>query len=310
MFKPSRRYLIYLIPVILLSGCFTGIESTPKITSKDLHREQIKTTQEELILKGIAPQPFSQWQQGKEFFVTDTKLEMALDPASGAVPAAGEIIRYNSWRPVSSVSGTDDTEILFTTPSGENLIYRVNVPYSDLEKRQRLDIPFTIELSVVDSVKKRLDNHKLYIRTSTWYDSTGTHTQRGLKYIPVEIKDVLPGNLVYPVRIVFEVSDTDAPSRASLYMAVDDTKGSRTFSSLFSISDPRNTYPAITDENWNNIIHSRVAKFMTREECRLALGSPKSVQRHNAITSLKETWTYDNGIYLLFDDGVLTSFRQ
>ncbi|MDE7397264.1 MAG: hypothetical protein K2M98_06025 [Muribaculum sp.] len=310
MHKHSRRYLMYIIPVVLLSGCFTGIESTPKISSKDLHREQIRISPEEIILNGIAPQPFSQWQPGKEFFVTDTKLEMALDPTSSAVPAAGEIIRYNTWRPVSSVAGTDDTEILFTTPSGEDLVYRVNATYSDLEKRQRLEIPFTIELSVVDSVKKRLENQRLYIRNSTWYDSTGTHTVRGMKYIPVVIKDVLPGNLVYPVRIIFESTAPDAPSQASLYMAIDNTKGSRSFASLFSIADPRNSYPTITEENWDNIIHSRVAKFMTREECRLALGSPKSVQRYNAITSLKETWTYDNGIYLLFDDGILTSFRQ
>jgi hypothetical protein len=61
---------------------------------------------------------------------------------------------------------------------------------------------------------------------------------------------------------------------------------------------------------WQNITRSRVAQDMTREECRLALGSPNSVQRRNAITAIQELWLYENGIYLTFEDGILTSFRQ
>ena len=90
----------------------------------------------------------------------------------------------------------------------------------------------------------------------------------------------------------------------------DKSKSGRNFSMLFSLSDPRLRYPEITDEVWANIQNGRVAKFMTRDECRIALGSPKSIQRRNIITVLQEMWTYENGVYLLFDDGILQSYRQ
>ena len=49
---------------------------------------------------------------------------------------------------------------------------------------------------------------------------------------------------------------------------------------------------------------------MTMEECRLALGSPREVERDATYGALIERWIYENGIYLLFSDGILTRFRR
>ena len=146
-------------------------------------------------------------------------------------------------------------------------------------------------------------------RTAVWYDENGD-TRHGLKFIPVTITEVTPGNMVYPVRLKFTV-DGDKDDEAYLYMSVGETsRSSRTFANLFSIKDPHLRYPAITDETWSNIIHGRVAKFMTREECRLALGSPASIDRRPGISTMRELWFYENGVYLMFDDGLLQSFRR
>lgn len=304
------KVLLFIVPVILLYGCFTGIESTPKITSKDLNRENIRTTDEDRLLADIAYQPFSDWRRGKEFFVTDAKLEMALEHTSSAIPAAGAVIRFDTIREVPSVSGSHDTELLFTTDGHGTLVYHINTTPDKLAERQRVTIPFTIELSVVDSVRNRLKGKEVYIKTPTWYDVSGDHTLHGMKYVKVTIDDVVPGDLVYPTRVVFTPDTVAATDQVSIYMAADDAKSTRSFASLFSLTDPRLNYPSITDHVWDNIRHSRVEKYMTREECRLALGSPHSVRNHNVITAIEEMWLYDNGVYLIFEDGILTSFRQ
>jgi hypothetical protein len=79
---------------------------------------------------------------------------------------------------------------------------------------------------------------------------------------------------------------------------------------LFSFDNPRKNFPLVTDENWSKIMHGRVAVDMTRDECRLALGSPSRIDRYQGTTAYGERWSYENGVYLIFFDGVLSSFRQ
>lgn len=89
-----------------------------------------------------------------------------------------------------------------------------------------------------------------------------------------------------------------------------DLRATRKFGSLLSLSNPRDRYPEITDANWNNIVNGRVSEDMTREECRLALGAPATVDRRPGYSIMREIWTYENGRYLIFEDGLLRSFRQ
>ena len=84
----------------------------------------------------------------------------------------------------------------------------------------------------------------------------------------------------------------------------------RRFGAVLSVADPRRRYQHVTDEVWTNIVDGKVAPGMTRDECRLSLGKPASVDRVPGSSYLYERWTYDNGIYLIFEDGVLTQFRR
>lgn len=61
---------------------------------------------------------------------------------------------------------------------------------------------------------------------------------------------------------------------------------------------------------WTNIINNRVSPGMTLDECRLALGSPAKVSRRPDHSVLREIWSYENGIYLMFVDGILSSYRR
>jgi hypothetical protein len=49
---------------------------------------------------------------------------------------------------------------------------------------------------------------------------------------------------------------------------------------------------------------------MTSSECRLALGAPNDYTRVPTTGGMVERWTYDNGVYLMFEDGVLTRYRK
>ncbi len=306
----SIKITVTLLLACGATSCFTGIESTPKISEKALSKERIVVTDEEKYLSDISQEPFSEWKKGKLFFVTDSRINLALEPSPNAMPSAGDYLSYDRYREVPSLTGSLDTEIILVDSKGNEFTHRINVTSDELNTRTKVDIPFTIELSVVDKTKERLKGETFYVRTSMWYDSDG-RARTGLKYIPVEIIDVEPGNMVYPVKVRFSAAGHPEAGEAYVFMYVGDTsRNSRNFASLFYFTDPRKRYPQVSDENWNNIIHSRVAPYMTREECRLALGNPTSIDRYHGTNTYSERWNYENGISLIFDDGVLRSYRK
>ena len=309
IFSPLRAIVAAVIAAVATS-CFTGIESTPRITDKEVSRRNVVVTEEDRWLADVTPQPLAQWQPGKQFYVTDSKISLALEPGNDA-PAQGSVLRYLSSRPVTSLTGGDDTELVFASSSGGEAVYRINADKSELDTRRSISVPFTIEMSMVDSVRSRLVGRDLYVRTSLWYDSVG-NAMAGLKYIPVKVIAVEPGNLVYPVKVTFSTSaGKGCPDTASVFMSVGaESHSARNFAALFNFSNPRDRYPMITDANWERIIHGRVAVDMTRDECRLALGSPSHIDRYQGTSAYGERWTYENGVYLIFFDGILSSFRQ
>ena len=295
--------------MLSMSGCFTGIESTPKITASDVKREKVAVTEEDRYLDNVRHAPLDKWHEGKLFYVTDDKINLALEPSSTPSPRQGDLLSFSKYRTVPSLTGEADTELLFADSKGREVVYRLNSSPEELARRSQIEIPFTIELSVVDSTMKAIKGKKFYIRTSMWYDKDGK-ARNGLKFIPVEVMDVLPGNSVYPVMAKFRNPELDNGRPAYVFMSVGDSgNSSRNFASLFFLKDPHLKYPQISDENWRNIIHGRIVKYMTREECRLALGPPTSVDRRPGISTMHELWNYENGVYLIFDDGLLQSFR-
>lgn len=70
------RFFAGLLLPLLCQSCFTGIESTPRITYKDVRRENITVNPEEEMGERFAAVPFSQWQPGRRFTVTDPKASM------------------------------------------------------------------------------------------------------------------------------------------------------------------------------------------------------------------------------------------
>lgn len=292
----------------MLSSCFTGIESTPRITESDVKRQHAGTTDEELYLADVAGEPLGQWQRGKRFYVADNKVAILFgSTAPAGVQLQGEIIEFDSATPSILYTGEEATDLSFTLPGGAKGVYRVKNSPATL-KDSSVEVPFTIEESLVESGRRRLSGKSFYILTSEWRDSAD-RIVGGRKFVKVRVDSVTFGTANYPLRVDF-VCEEGGDGGSLFIVPGRDAKGSRTFASQLAFADPHLRYPAVTDEVWELIIRGRVRPGMTRDECRLALGAPANVDRMRGYSSLTELWTYENGIYLVFEDGVLKSFRR
>ncbi len=299
---------LYGLILILCISCGTGIDSTGYVSGKDVQREVGVAPPEQTYLADIAPEPLSRWQEGKRLYVTDDRLKLMLGNTAPASSLVGQYIIYKGSEEVTTPTGERVVELQLQAPDGAMMRYRCRHGYQELERLGRVDIPFTVEQSMVDAVGARMLGNTYYIVTPDQYTAGGTYARRR-KYVPVTVTDVHPGTDVYPVAVTFAEA---AGEPSMVYMNVGSASSavtSRTFASLFSLTDPRKRYPRISDEAWANIVANRVAEGMTTEECRLALGQPATVDRYSTGAFLIETWTYDGGSYLRFEDGILRSSR-
>lgn len=298
---------------LVMAGCFTGVESTPKITYSDVKRANAtaQPTAEQTFLSEIGPQPPAQWQPGKKFYVADPKASIVFSSTADLSALAGQEVAFHAIRPVPSVTGQEVTEIEFVTPAGESVFYRDNLPFAEVADRKQLEVPFTIEMSIVDAVKKQLTGQKYFVVTPHWYTADGSQAINGLRYVQAEVVDVAPGNAIYPVRVVFRPLDGKPGELYSMYMTVGNARTStRNFFTLFAFKNPRDQFPRMDDETWDLISHSLVKLGMTRDECRLALGTPQTVGQRATTAGMVEYWSYSDGVYLLFEEGYLSYFRK
>lgn len=301
------RIILLAAASLLYHSCFTGIESTPKITASDVKKENIIERPEDSYLADVSNEALGKWEKGKRFYVTDDRISIIFGAsASDVEPLKGTVLRYDSSEDVLSITGEPVAELIFLTEKGDQLRYRTDKSLAELSSQATVQIPFTIEMSMVDAVRQKMSNKDYYVLTTMWYDAND-QSLTGRKFIPVHVEEILPGNSVYPIKVVLS---TEGKKKFALFMTTgNNRKAPRSFGSLFSFDDPHKRYPAISDETWRNIIEGKVALDMTRDECRLSLGAPATVTHRNNNNYLYELWNYENGVYLVFQDGLLKSYR-
>ena len=170
----------------LLQGCFfTGVESTPRITGRDVRREAVVPAPEDSYLAKVGDLPFSRWTPGKEFMVTDSRISRIFGASAvDASPVPGDMLRYRSAEESASVTGGTVTDISFLTSGGDVLSYRVNKPLSRLMADSVTEVPFTIQMSVIEDARRLMEGKEFYILTSSWRDDADTPVS-GRKFIPV-----------------------------------------------------------------------------------------------------------------------------
>lgn len=305
-------YPLITLFILSLSGCFTGVETTKKITAEEVEKlTPVKVSPEEKMFDTLRVQPFSQWEKGKEFFVTDNQVKNIFAVSSeynlDTVDIQEKILTYQGYREGNILDNRKTVNIIFN--NGKNdFIYRTDKTVDEIDRlKNGISIPFLIDMDMVAKAGSMLTGRELYIKTPLWYDRSDKMIG-GRKYIPVRIQKVLPGNKIFPLKIRFQTRDGDT---AYVFMATPQAPIlNRSFDALFSLSNIRDMYPLISDSHWDMIIDGKIEVGMTKEEARLALGAPKSVDTRPTYSSLVELWSYENGVYLVFEDGILKQFRK
>lgn len=311
------RYLLAAltaVAAVAAQSCFTGIESTPRISADDAAARTAPVppaSAEAAFMEGVQPQAPAAWEPGKAFTVADGRIGRIFVPAEpDDSTRVGGVLYFKAFEAANTLSGLDATDVLFADASGAVHRYRLpSVALAAVDTLAQLDVPFAVDNELVGAIDSRLRGRRLYTRTPQWYSPDGDrHAIAGLRYVAVDVDSVVAGDQYFPAAVCFH---TVADSRPGMMlMSVGNGRAdTRTFERLFFLGDPRRQYPEIKDEIWSLIVRSRVREGMTRQECRLALGQPDDVLRIPTYGGMSERWTYNDGIYLVFDDGYLTAYR-
>lgn len=309
----GRQALMAFSICAFMNSCGTGIEVTEHVTDKDVQRvvSQVDSKQTVVTLEAYVDS-MAAWKKGKRFWVADDQVKQMLlynGYDLDSLHLAGHVLEFDDW--VTNGLFTDDNRVVdirfFDTSTGQQLIYRYGKSVEAC--RQGVSLPMLIDLDMVEHVARQIEGKEFYIRNNIWYDRASEQMKNGRRYIQVRIDSVLPGNSVMPLRVLFTTTDTH--EQAMVWMSDNaSTMHGRDFDALFVASDPHLAYPDITDANWLKITRGEVVEGMTKQECSLALGSPRHINEIPDQGGMREYWYYDGGAYLYFVDGLLQQFRK
>lgn len=296
-----------------LLSCGTGIEVTERVTDKDVSRviDEVNSRQAPVTIDAYVDS-LPAWQPGKRFWVADNQVRLLFahnqNDITDTVNLAGREFRYVGYETGSIYDNRNTVNIIFKDAlSGKTYVYRTDKTINDF--RPGFSIPMLIDMDVVDHIAHQVAGNDYYVKTSIWYDRLTEQMRDGRHFIKVHIDSVMPGNAVMPLRVLFTTDDTH--ERAMVWMSVSGSAmRGRDFDALFTASDPHLAYPLIGDVNWSHITRGEVVVGMTKEECRLSLGSPKRINENPDQGGMREYWYYDGGSYLYFVDGLLSQFRR
>lgn len=300
-----------LAMALLTVSCGTGIEVTERVTDKDVkkvinqvdNRPQLKTL--DAFVDSVPA-----WKIGKRFWVADNQAKLLFATSTeydiDTVQLAGHVLTYAGYDTGGIYDNRNTVNLRFN--DGDNLyVYRTGKTMDDFHPR--FSIPMLIDLDMVDDVARQVTGMECYIRTGIWYDRQSEQMMDGRHFIKVHIDKVMPGNAVLPLRVYFTTIDSGEQAMVWMSENASSIMG-RDFDALFVKKDPKLDYPTVSDENWERITRGQVALGMTKEECRLSMGTPARISENPDQGGLREYWYYDGGAYLFFIDGLLSQFRR
>ena len=306
-------FLILLITLpLMFVSCFTGVEGTKKVSDKDvskaISRSQTAVKKQNLLVAYKDSVPA--WRHGKRFYVTDSQVKLIFAPSnsvnSDTLHLAGKTLVYDGYSEGGVLDNRKTVNLMFSDGNNK-YIYSTNKEIQEFSSQ--FQIPFLIDEDMVAFYSQQLSNKYFWIKTALWYDVKSERMIKGRQFVKVHVDRVEPGNKVFPLKVVF--SAIDGGQKAFVWIATNvEVMKDRDFGSLFTTEDLREKHKDITDANWVRITNSQVVEGMTKEECRLSLGTPKQVRQRPTYDGLNEIWYYDGGSFLLFADGLLKEFRK
>ena len=307
----SKNPIIYLLLSILCvtTSCHTGIEGTKTIKLSRSEKKELAPTAEERLMNGIHIPTLNEWQKGKPFLVADERIALVFDPFNIGIPLDSLVCKTIDYAGVAlkpTPGGSDEAVIVFLY-DGKQLTYSTGKSLQNAETSiTSMDVPMTIDPQIVEDARNLLKGKKVWTKSQLWYDADENKVT-GRKFVPVTITDIIPGSIVFPLKVFIK---DETGKDAVMFMNIGNVGiESRTFQNLFSLTDPKSRYPHIQPEMWEAICHGKVRLGMTKDECKLALGNPSDVNIGHDWNSTIDLWQYPDGTFLRFQDGLLVSFR-
>lgn len=296
--------LTTIIMTLAMQSCFTGIEHTGHINLTNKDREiSRRISSEEAFMSDIKGISADQWMPGRRFLITGERASLVFEDLPDNY--AGIQLLFDSIGVVKTPGGTNKIFLYFSDAAGRS--YRYATTQNSATKLISTELPMLVDMTLVDALNTKLRGKRLWIKTPAWLDTAG-NSVKGSKYVPVIVSRVEGGSENLPYFVIF--TNNNGPEYGIRMSQTDGVLATRPFHTLFSLEDPRNNYSDISDEVWDLICKAHVEKGMTKEECRLSLGTPDDVQSMADYSKLIDIWTYSSGIYLRFEDGVLVYYRK
>ncbi len=296
----------------LCIGCSTGIESTKKIKMTKEDVKLMVKTPEQNLAESILGVPLSSWEKGRRFMAMSDRTLYIFEPASlesdlSEQSLKGKTLTYMGTESQTNPGLMDECVILFS--DGNRILrYKTGKPTDvALKEIDSSKLPLISDLSLIEQWKEKISDKTLWTKSNLWYDSSGERMP-GLKFAKVKVKDVVPSTGDFPMNVLIY---GPGMKEASLHMNyTSDIHDSRNFAAIFFLSDPKDKYPQISDENWSLIQRGKLGRGMTKEECKLSIGNPDEVRSGHSHSQTMDIWQYSDGTYLFFTDGLLNEFRQ
>lgn len=301
--------LLVFMTFMLIVSCSSVVDTTKKIELSRNDRRLTVRSAEEAFLDSVVGIPLKDWEKGKRFLAPSSRSLLIFLPSDLTVVEDSlekeRIFLFDSIEDVKSLSGDSHAYIVFES-DGKKYRYDAGQRDMALNNVSSESLPLLIDLDMVYMSDKLMNGRHFFTRSPLWYDETGKRI-RGRKFVEVEIDSVVPGDMVFPLKVFFHDSNGN---RAYMFMNYKTTgKESRGFSNLFYLSDPRLKYGNISDDVWENIQQGKIKNGMTKQECKLAIGNPAEVESGHDYNNIYDLWIYSDGTTVRFIDGVIVSYR-
>lgn len=315
--KPHLPIIVLFFALLTVTACNTGIESTKKIKISKSEESRMNTAAESLLADSITPVPVAEWCMGKKFIVLDNRMEYLVEHdrshvgymGNGEAIDQGDVLEFAGIVETKASDGSTGIKLKFETTKGTCLYNTGKTDAQEAGKISLADIPLLADLDATSNISNLLKGRRFWILTDYWDVPDGSF-ERGVKYVPVTIENVVTGNIVHPLQVMFCDENGTRGSVMIDYTPKKSVLSARQFDRVFSFSDPKTKYSSISPEKWEAICHGKVMRGMTKEECKLAFGSPGDVLAGHTWNTLLDLWTYPDGRFLKFEDGLLVDFRQ
>lgn len=282
-----------------LQSCFTGIEHTGHIKlSKEDRQTAQRISQDEAFMSEIHGVTADLWKPSRMFVPVGERSSWVFD--NPKENPAGKHLAFVKAEEFVTPGGTSRILLVFNDSVGN--VYRYPSTRTKLSSICSTELPMLLDYTLVSQLDSLMRGRELWIKTSDWL-TPDKNSKTGRKFDKVKITRVLSGTENLPYLVEFTSSDG---STALVRMSqTTGTLATRPFHTIFSLQNPRDRYPGISDEVWTLIQQGKVSMGMTKQECSLALGPAHNVETYHDYSKLIDIWTFDNGLMLRFEDGIL-----